>query len=394
MTEPSRRSRLRAGAARFERAPSLHLLLAVVGALLLVGLVMVLSASAGGRGVTDGAATAALVRHLFFLVAGAIAFAVAMRVPPARIRAWTPVFLLLCLVALIAVLVPGVGEVRGGARRWVSIGGLTVQPGELAKTTLLLWGAHVLALRGRTVRRGAVALLPVVPVALSMAALLMLQPALSTAVALGVIMLALLWFAGTPSRLLAGLCGGAVLGVAVLGWTAGYRRDRIVAFLGSGDELGAGYQSRQALLSLADGGVLGTGLGQGRAKWDYLPNAANDFIFAVIGEELGLLGGLAVLALYGALGRIGLRIAARTGDPFLRIVSAATATWFVAQAAMNVGYVVGLLPVTGQQLPLVSAGGTALVSSMFLLGLLANAARLDGVPPVSPWPWRSGAAGC
>ena len=375
MTEPQRRSRSRAGRGRVERIPLLHLLLAVVGALVLVGVVMVFSASAAGRSVADGTAATVLVRHLVFLVVAAITFLVGMWVAPTRIRVWAPVLLLACLAALVAVLVPGIGEVRGGARRWISIGGLTVQPGEVAKTALLLWGAHVLALRGRAVRREARAVLPVVPVGLLMAALLMLQPALSTTVALGVILLALLWFAGAPGRLLGGLCAGAVLGVAALGATAGYRRERVSTFLGTGDELGAGYQSRQALLSLADGGALGAGLGQGRAKWGYLPNAANDFIFAVIGEELGLIGGLAVLALYGGLAWVGLRIATRTADPFLRIVSAATATWLVAQAAMNVGYVVGLLPVTGQQLPLISAGGTALVSSMFLLGLVANAAR-------------------
>lgn len=236
-------------------------------------------------------------------------------------------------------------------------------------------GAHVLALRGRAVRRGRYAVLPLVPVALLAAALLMLQPALSTTVALSVIVLSLLFFAGAPLLLLGGMSVGALLGVAVLGLTADYRRDRISTFLGAGDELGAGYQSRQALLSLADGGLFGTGLGQGRAKWDYLPNAANDFIFAVIGEELGLVGGLAVLALYLLLAWVGLRVAVRTRDPFLRLVTAATVTWVVVQAVMNVGYVVGLLSVTGQQLPLVSAGGTALVSTLFLLGLVANAAR-------------------
>ncbi|MEQ3552909.1 FtsW/RodA/SpoVE family cell cycle protein [Pseudonocardia nematodicida] len=372
---PDGRSRIRAAVTWFGRLPPLHLLLAVTGTLLLVGVVMVLSASAGGRTVADGMVLTVFVRHLIFLVGGVGAFAVGMVLSPARLRAFTPLLLFACLAALVAVLIPGIGEVRGGARRWISVAGFTVQPGEIAKMVLLLWGAHVLALRGRAVRHGRYAVLPLVPVALLIAALLMLQPALSTTVALGVIMLALLWFAGAPLGLLAGLSGGAVLGAVVLGWTSEYRRERITTFLGAGDELGAGYHSRQALLSLADGGVLGTGLGQGRAKWDYLPNAANDFIFAVVGEELGLVGGLVVLTLYGLLAWVGLRIAARTKDTFLRLVTAATATWVAAQAAMNVGYVVGLLPVTGQQLPLVSAGGTALVSTLFLLGVVANAAR-------------------
>lgn len=362
-------------AARLRRVPPLHLLLGTTGALLAIGVVMVLSASAGGRTVADGMVLTVFVRHLVFLVLGLGAFALGMWVPPARLRRWTPVLLLACLGALVVVLVPGIGEVRGGARRWISVGGFTVQPGEAVKVVLLLWGAHVLALRGRAVRHGRYAVLPLVPVALLAAALLMLQPALSTTVALGVVVLSLLFFAGAPLLLLGGLAGGALAGVAVLGLTADYRRDRISTFLGAGDELGAGYQSRQALLSLADGGVFGTGLGQGRAKWDYLPNAANDFVFAVIGEELGLLGGLAVLGLYLLLAWTGLRVAARTRDRFLQLTTAATVTWVVVQAAMNVGYVVGLLPVTGQQLPLVSAGGTALVSTLFLLGLVAGAAR-------------------
>ncbi|ALE82263.1 cell division protein FtsW [Pseudonocardia sp. HH130629-09] len=357
------------------RVPPLHLLLGATGVLLAVGVVMVLSASAGGRTVADGMVLTVFVRHLIFLLLGAGAFALGMWVSPAGLRRWTPWLLFACLAALVLVLVPGIGEVRGGARRWISVAGFTVQPGEAAKVVLLLWGAHVLALRGRAVRRGRYAVLPLVPVALLAAALLMLQPALSTTVALGVIVLSLLFFAGAPLLLLGGMSVGALLGVAVLGLTADYRRDRISTFLGAGDELGAGYQSRQALLSLADGGLFGTGLGQGRAKWDYLPNAANDFIFAVIGEELGLVGGLAVLALYLLLAWVGLRVAVRTRDPFLRLVTAATVTWVVVQAVMNVGYVVGLLPVTGQQLPLVSAGGTALVSTLFLLGLVANAAR-------------------
>ncbi|OSY35313.1 MULTISPECIES: peptidoglycan glycosyltransferase FtsW [Pseudonocardia] len=365
----------RARLARLGRVPPLHLVLGVTGVLLLVGVVMVLSASAGGRTVADGMVLTVFARHMIFLVVGIAAFAVGMVVRPSWLRAWTPILLIACVAALVVVLIPGIGEVRGGARRWISLGGFTVQPGEAAKVIVLLWGAHVLALRGRAVRLARYAVLPLVPVGLLMAALLMMQPALSTTVALGVIVLALLYFAGTPLGSLAAMCGGAIAGAAVLGLTSGYRRDRIASFLGAGDDLGAGYQSRQALLSLADGGVFGAGLGQGRAKWDYLPNAANDFIFAVIGEELGLVGGLLVLSLYALLAWVGLRIAARTKDPFLRLTTAATATWVVVQAAMNVGYVVGLLPVTGQQLPLVSAGGTALVSTLFLLGLMANAAR-------------------
>jgi cell division protein FtsW len=141
------------------------------------------------------------------------------------------------------------------------------------------------------------------------------------------------------------------------------------------DPLGAAFQARQALFSLADGGLFGVGLGQGSAKWSYLPNAHNDFIYAIIGEELGMVGAIAVLVLFGLLAYVGLRIAARNTDPWLKLVVATLTTWMVAQAVINIGYVVGLLPVTGIQLPLVSSGGSALVTMMFVGGVLANAAR-------------------
>ena len=162
----------------------------------------------------------------------------------------------------------------------------------------------------------------------------------------------------------------------MLGLSAAYRSSRITSFLSPGDDpLGAAYQSTQALYSLADGGLFGVGLGQGRAKWSYLPNAHNDFIFAIIGEELGLIGGLVVLALFATLTYAGLRIAARNTDPWIKILAATLTTWLVAQAVINIGYVIGLLPVTGIPLPLISSGGTALVVTMFVFGVLANAAR-------------------
>ena len=168
----------------------------------------------------------------------------------------------------------------------------------------------------------------------------------------------------------------AVAGAIALAGVAGYRSDRIESFLDPGtDPQGAAFQARQALYSLADGGWWGVGLGRGSAKWDYLPNAHNDFIFAIIGEELGFLGCLVVLLLFATLAYTGMRIAARNTDPWICLVSATLTTWLVGQAAINVGYVVGLLPVTGLPLPMISSGGTSLALTMFVLGLLANFAR-------------------
>ncbi len=353
---------------------SLHLVLGVFGLLTLFGLVMVLSASSVEAFTAGGSSYSVFAKQLLFCVPGLGLFYLGLRIPPRRLRALAPAFLVLCVVLLVAVLVVGVE--RNGSRAWFGIGSSTVQPSEAAKVALTLWGAHVLVARRAVMHRWKYALSPVVPVTVVLLTLLVLEPDLGMTVTLGTVMVALLYYAGAPLRLMAALCGGAVAGALILAMTASYRMSRIVAFLSPGaDTESAGFQSRQALYSLAGGGLFGQGLGQGSAKWDYLPNAHNDFIFAIIGEELGFVGAFAVLALFATLAYAGLRIAARNSDPWLKLVVATSTTWLVAQAAINVAYVVGLLPVTGLTLPLISSGGTSLVVTMFVFGVLANAAR-------------------
>jgi cell division protein FtsW len=373
---------LRRGAlalAQWLRRPltSLHLILGVFGLLTLFGLVMVLSASSVESYAADGSSYSVFGKQVLFCVVGLVLFWAGLRIPPTRLRAWAAPMLLVGIVALVLVLVPGLGALRGGSRAWFAFGPFSVQPSEAVKVALTLWGAHVLAQRRNVLHRWKHALSPVVPVSLLIFVLLVLQPDMGMAVSMGIVLVTLLFFAGAPMRLLAALTAGGLAGAVVLGLTAGYRQARIAAFLSpaTADPLGPGYQATQALYSLADGGLFGVGLGQGRAKWSYLPNAHNDFIFAIIGEELGFLGAAAVLALFATLAYAGLRIAARSADPWLRIVVATSTTWLVAQAAINIGYVVGLLPVTGLQLPLISSGGTSLVATMFVFGVMANAAR-------------------
>jgi cell division protein FtsW len=353
------------------------MVLGVFGLLILLGLVMVLSASSVESFEQVGSSYSVFGRQLLFCVAGLLVFWVGMRVPPRVLRRLAPAALVLSVVMLALVLVPGIGQMRGGARSWFSLGSVSVQPAEVVKVAMALWGAHVLAARQRVLSNWRQALSPVLPVALVVVTLIVLEPDLGTAVSLAIVVGGLLFFAGVSMRLMAALSIGGIAGAVVLGLSAGYRHSRITAFLSpdSGDPLGATYQARQALYSLADGGLFGVGLGQGRAKWSYLPNAHNDFIFAIIGEELGMLGALAVLVLFGLLAYVGLRIAARNTDPWLKLVVATLTLWMVGQATINIGYVVGLLPVTGIPLPLVSSGGSALVSAMFVGGLLANAAR-------------------
>jgi cell division protein FtsW len=354
---------------------SLHLILGVFGLLTLFGLVMVLSASSVESFTADGSSYSVFSRQLMFCVPGLLLFWLGLRIPPRALRSLAPAALIIGALSLVAVLL--VGDVRNGSRAWFVVGSLSLQPSEAVKVALTLWGAHILAARRAVMHRWRYALSPVVPVTVVLLTLLVLQPDLGMTVSLGIVLIALLFFAGAPIRLMVALSIGAIGGAVVLALSASYRLSRISAFLSpeSTDPLKAGFQSQQALYSLADGGLFGVGLGQGRAKWSYLPNAHNDFIFAIIGEELGFLGAFAVLALFATLAYAGLRIAARNTDPWLKLVVATSTTWLVAQAAINISYVVGLLPVTGLQLPLISSGGTSLVVTMFVFGILANAAR-------------------
>jgi cell division protein FtsW len=356
---------------------SLHIVLGVFGLLTLLGLVMVLSASSVESFEQDGSSYSVFSRQLLFCLGGLVVFWIGMRITPRTLRALAPILLVISVVLLALVLVPGIGQQRGGARSWFLLGPISVQPAEAAKVAMALWGAHVLAVRQRLLGNWRQALSPVLPVALVLFTLIVVEPDLGTAISLSIVVFALLFFAGVPMRLMVALTGGGLVGAVALGLSAGYRQSRITSFLNpdTSDPLGSAYQALQALYSLADGGLFGVGLGQGRAKWSYLPNAQNDFIYAIIGEELGMVGAVAVLVLFGLLAYVGLRIAARNTDPWLKLVVATLTVWMVGQATINIGYVVGLLPVTGIPLPLVSSGGSALVSAMFVGGLLANAAR-------------------
>jgi cell division protein FtsW len=356
---------------------SLHLVLAVFGLLTALGLVMVLSASSVSAYAAGGSSYGVFARQAVFAVIGLALFWLGLRVPPRRLRAASPWLLAGCLVLLVLVLVPGLGATINGSRSWFRLGGLSLQPSELTKIALALWGAHVLVRHRPHPRTWRAALMPLLPVSLLVLVLVLLQPDLGTTISLMIIVFALLWFACAPLGLMAFIVSSGVVASVVLGVVATYRQSRITAFLNpdTADPLGPAYQARQALYSLADGGLFGAGLGQGRAKWDYLPNAHNDFIFAIIGEELGFVGAGAVIALFATLAYVGLRIAARSADPWMRVVAATLTVWLVAQACINIGYVVGLLPVTGIPLPLVSSGGTSLALALLSGGLLANFAR-------------------
>jgi cell division protein FtsW len=355
---------------------SFHLIVAVAALLVTLGLIMVLSASGVHSYDEDGSPWAIFGKQVLWTIVGLVAFYIAIRVPVSLMRRTAFPAFAVTIVLIALVLVPGIGHESNGSRGWFVVAGLSMQPSELTKIAFAIWGAHILA--SRRMERASLRemLIPLVPGAVVALALIVAQPDLGQTVSLSIILLALLWYAGLPLRVFLSSLLAAVGAAAVLAVSEGYRSDRVRSWLDpAADSQGSGYQARQAKFALANGGVFGDGLGQGTAKWNYLPNAHNDFIFAIIGEELGLVGALGMLALFGLLAYTGMRIARRSADPFLRLLTAAATMWIIGQSFINVGYVIGLLPVTGIQLPLISAGGTSTATTLFMIGVIANAAR-------------------
>jgi cell division protein FtsW len=351
-------------------------MIAVAGLLTTLGLIMVLSASGVHSYDEDGSPWSIFNRQLLWAAVGLFACWFALRLPVRFIRATAFLSFAATIVMLVLVLIPGIGRVANGTRGWFVVGGLSMQPSELTKIAFVVWGSHLLAARRMERASLREMLIPLIPAAVIALALIVAQPDLGQTVSLGIILLALLWFAGLPLKVFVSSLLAAIAAAATLAVSEGYRSARVQSWLDPGADLqGAGYQARQAKFALANGGVFGDGLGQGTAKWNYLPNAHNDFIFAIVGEELGFIGAFGLLALFGLFAYTGMRIARRSVDPFLRLLTATATAWVIGQVFINVGYVVGLLPVTGIQLPLISAGGTSTATTLFMIGLLANAAR-------------------
>jgi len=324
----------------------------------------------------DGTPWAIFAKQVLWTFVGLIAFYVALRTPVAFMRKVAFPGFIFTIILLILVLIPGIGKESNGSRGWFVVAGLSMQPSELAKIAFAIWGAHLLAARRMELASVREMLFPLIPGAFIALLLIVLQPDLGQTVSLGIILLGLLWFAGLPLRIFMSSMAAVVVAAGILAMSAGYRSDRVQSWLNPGDDMqGSGYQSRQARYALANGGIFGDGLGQGTAKWNYLPNAHNDFIFAIIGEELGFVGAIGLLCLFGLFAYTGMRIARRSADPFLRLLTATATLWISSQVFINVGYVVGLLPVTGLQLPLISAGGTSTATTLLMIGIMANAAR-------------------
>jgi cell division protein FtsW len=342
----------------------------------LFGLVMVMSASSVVALDDYGSSWYFVVRQALWAGVGAGLMILVARVDYRRFRRYANALLLGAFVMLGLVLVPGVGQEINGAQRWIAAGPLSFQPAELAKFALLVWIADLLARRSALMHNTRATIRPVLLAVVAVATLVMLQPNLGTTMVLASIALALLFVAGAPlTRLTAwGLAGAGV--ATVLAIAEPYRRARVLSFTDVwADPDNAGYQGLQSLVGLASGGAAGTGLGASRAKWGFLPYAHTDFIFAIIGEELGMVGTVLVVGLFGLLGIIGIRIAMHAPDRFGFLLAVGVTSWFLVQAFVNIGAVIGILPITGVPLPFVSAGGSSLVFSMAAAGLLLSVAR-------------------
>ncbi|MEV1062196.1 putative lipid II flippase FtsW [Streptomyces sp. NPDC050263] len=310
---------------------------------------------------------------------GGVLLLVASRMPVKLHRALAYPILAGAVFMMALVQVPGIGMSVNGNQNWISLGGsFQIQPSEFGKLALVLWGADLLARKQdkKLLTQWKHMLVPLVPVAFLLLGLIMLGGDMGTAIILTAILFGLLWLAGAPTRLFAGvLAVAATIGVILIK-TSPNRMARLQCIgatdPGPGD---ACWQAVHGIYALASGGIFGSGLGASVEKWGQLPEAHTDFIFAVTGEELGLAGTLSVLALFAALGYAGIRVAGRTEDPFVRYAAGGVTTWITAQAVINIGAVLGLLPIAGVPLPLFSYGGSALLPTMFAIGLLIAFAR-------------------
>ncbi len=375
------RDRIGAWRALFDRPlTSYYLVLGITILLLGLGLVMVESTAS----VAD--LSAGLSPYTDFkkqLLGAAVALPlmwVAARSSPRLFRAFAYPLLAIAVVGLCLTLIRGVGVAENGAARWISIGGQQIQPSEVAKLALVVWGADLLA---RKDRLGLLTdwrhmLVPLMPGAAVLCLLVMTGDDLGTTFILLVIFLALLWVIGAPGRVFTGMLLLMALAIGLMIVTQKYRLSRLTGFLNpQGGATGVNMQSIQSQYAVGSGGIFGVGLGAGREKWGWVPESTDDFIFAIIGEELGLVGTLCVTFLYGGLAFAGLRIARRVPDMFARLAATAITVWIVVQAAVNIGVVIGVVPVVGVPLPLVSAGLSSLLVTMVALGMLMSFARLE-----------------
>ena len=351
------------------------------------GLVIVLSASSVVSIATYGSPWALFERQVMWTLLGAVAFLVCSRGDLRRLRKLAAPLLILTVLLLVVVLTPHIGRTAGGSSRWIGAGPIRLQPSELAKLAFALFAADLVARREQARDHVQVVVRPVVTVLGFIALLILKQPDMGTAIVLVSIGAAILYAGGTERRVLGVTFGGLLFVGSLLILSAPYRRSRFLSFINPFAHAStSGYQVVQSLEALGSGHLFGTGLGGSVAKWGFLPNAQTDFIFAVIGNELGLIGALAVLLAFVGLGILGLRIAARAADRFTSLLATGLSCWLVCEALINIGGVIGILPETGIPLPFLSFGGSSLVVTLGAVGLLVNIGRNPTLRTARPAP--------
>jgi cell division protein FtsW len=377
---------------------SYYLLLASVGLLVLIGLVMVFSATSLDAYAATGNPFSSILHQVVFAFVGLVAFWLFQRLPARAFqRLSVPlmfgVFLMMVFVDLMGWLAgrktpPGtqVAPIHLGPvyvdELWLHVGPVQLQPAEFAKLALVCWGADLLVRKGGSIIHWRELLTPLFPVTGTLF-LLVGYNDLGSMICMVVLFVGLLWAAGALGRVFAwigAITGAGIIALILLPADKDYRLDRLKVFFDpsiDADATGPRYQYLRGLWAVANGGWFGVGLGEGRLKWGMLPNGQNDFIFAIIAEELGVVGCTVVLLLFAVLTYTGLRIARRVQDPFRRLVASAITIWFVGQAIINIGGVVGLMPITGLPLPFISDGGSALVVALAAAGMLSASARAE-----------------
>lgn len=355
------------------RTPTFLVLFLTVTALVCFGVVMVLSATAAASQAETNSAWSLFKRQGMWTGLGFVSMFVMMRIPYQRLRVLAVPGIVISLALLMAVF-SRFGVTTNGATRWISFGPATFQPSEIVKIAVVLFVADLLSRRPAS--RSAITLRPVLVVMLPLVLLLMMQPHLGATLIIGVVVLTMFYMAGAPLHHLLGLTSVGLFAAAAMVKLSPWRWQRIMAYRDPfADPLDTGYQTLQSLHAITMGGLSGVGLGSSRAKYGFLPYAHTDFIFAVIAEELGVIGSLTVIGLFVVFGVAGYTAAVRAPDTFGMLLAVGITTVVVAQAILNVGAVMALLPVTGVTLPFLSFGGTSLVCTMAGAGILFNVAR-------------------
>ncbi|CAN5167301.1 hypothetical protein BH09ACT3_BH09ACT3_00820 [soil metagenome] len=358
---------------------SYFLILGTTLFLVAFGLIMVLSSSAVESFKASGDFFNGFLRQVLFAAIGLPLMLLAARMPSAFWKRWAGSFMLVAIGLQFLVVATPLGSEHGGNRNWIDFGSFTAQPSELVKLALVIWLGWILSKKQHLLGNWRDLIVPIVPIAGLAIVLVMVGNDLGTVIILAAIVFGALFFAGVKLRHLA--VPLILLGVVgfVLAFATNSRQDRIAAFLSGcssqNDYAGDCWQTVHGWWALASGGFFGVGLGNSKAKWSWLPEADNDFIFAIIGEEFGLLGAILVLGLFVLLAVGFIRVIRSRDDFFARITISAIMVWIIGQAFVNIAVVLGLLPVLGVPLPLISAGGSALITTMAAIGVVLSFAR-------------------